>query len=55
MKQSADVLFLNFKQLDNALAGRVSVGQGEQLQIKPRELVEAERLEAIGAAISEAA
>jgi hypothetical protein len=55
MKMSADVLFLNFKQLDNALAGRISVDQGEQLQIKPAELVEAERLEAIGAAISEAA
>jgi hypothetical protein len=55
MKKSADILFLNLKQLDSALAGRPPVPKAVQERIKPPQLVEAEKLEAIGSKVSEAA
>jgi hypothetical protein len=55
MTKSADVLFLNLKQLDGALAGRPAATQAVQEYIKPKELEEAEQLEAIGSDIGVAA
>jgi hypothetical protein len=55
MKKSADTLFLNLKQLESALAGRPPDAKWIQPRIKPPQLVEAEKLEAIGSKVSEAA